>query len=60
MRVLFSTTAGAGHFGPMVPVAHACLAAGWEVAVAAPEHRSATPYALPGLIIFRSPKRRTT
>ena len=36
MRVLFSTTAGAGHFGPMVPVAQACLAAGWEVAVAAP------------------------
>ncbi len=34
--MLFSTTAGAGHFGPMVPVAQACLAAGWEVAVAAP------------------------
>ena len=34
--MLFSTTAGAGHFGPMVPVARACLAAGWEVAVAAP------------------------
>ena len=36
MRVLFSTTAGAGHFGPLVPVAQACLAAGWDVAVAAP------------------------
>jgi len=36
MRVLFSTTAGAGHFGPMVPIAKACLSAGHEVAVAAP------------------------
>ena len=36
MRVLFSTTAGAGHFGPMVPVAQACAAAGHQVAVAAP------------------------
>ena len=36
MRVLFSTTAGAGHFGPMIPIAQACLAAGHEVAVAAP------------------------
>ena len=36
MRVLFSTTAGSGHFGPMVPVARACVAAGHEVAVAAP------------------------
>src|SRR5829696_3314697 len=36
MRVLFSTTAGAGHFGPMIPVARACHAAGHAVAVAAP------------------------
>ena len=36
VRVLFSTTAGAGHFGPMIPVAHACRAAGHDVAVAAP------------------------
>src|SRR5918998_1740154 len=36
MRVLFSTTAGAGHFGPMIPVAHACAAAGHAVAAAAP------------------------
>jgi len=34
--MLFSTTAGAGHFGPMVPIAHACAAAGHAVAVAAP------------------------
>jgi UDP:flavonoid glycosyltransferase YjiC (YdhE family) len=37
MRVLFATTAGAGHFGPLVPLAHACVAAGHEVVVAAPE-----------------------
>lgn len=36
MRVLFSTTAGAGHFGPMVPFATACRDAGHEVKVAAP------------------------
>jgi hypothetical protein len=36
MRVLFSTTAGAGHFGPLVPFARACAAAGHEVRVAAP------------------------
>lgn len=36
MRVLFSTTAGSGHFGPMVPVARACRDAGHDVKVAAP------------------------
>ena len=36
MGVLFSTTAGAGPFGPMVPVARACRDAGHEVKVAAP------------------------
>jgi UDP:flavonoid glycosyltransferase YjiC (YdhE family) len=36
MRVLFSTTAGAGHFGPLVPFAHACRDAGHDVRVAAP------------------------
>lgn len=36
MRILFSTTAGSGHFGPLIPVARACLAAGHEVRVAAP------------------------
>ena len=35
MRVLFSTTAGTGHFGP-IPVARVCDAAGHTVAVAAP------------------------
>jgi UDP:flavonoid glycosyltransferase YjiC (YdhE family) len=36
VRILFSTTAGAGHFGPMIPIAQACEAAGHAVAVAAP------------------------
>ena len=31
-----ATTAGAGHFGPMVPFAVACAAAGHEVRVASP------------------------
>jgi len=36
MRVLFSTTGGTGHFGPLIPVAKASAAAGQTVAVAAP------------------------
>jgi len=36
MRVLFSTTAGAGHFGPLIPFARACVADGHEVRIAAP------------------------
>lgn len=36
VRVLCSTTAGDGHFGPLVPVARACLDVGHEVRVAAP------------------------
>ncbi|GAA5108489.1 DUF1205 domain-containing protein [Alloalcanivorax gelatiniphagus] len=36
MRVLASTTAGAGHMGPLVPFARACADAGHEVAMAAP------------------------
>ena len=36
MRVLVATTAGAGHFGPLVPFARACVAAGHDLAVAAP------------------------
>lgn len=34
MRVLFATTANAGHFRPLVPFAEACRAAGHEVLVA--------------------------
>jgi len=36
MRVLVSTTAGSGHFGPLVPFAAACRDAGHDVRVAAP------------------------
>jgi UDP:flavonoid glycosyltransferase YjiC (YdhE family) len=36
MRVLVATTAGAGHFGPLVPFAAALQGAGHDVAVAAP------------------------
>ena len=36
MRVLFSTTAGSGHFGPLIPFARACGDAGHEVKVGAP------------------------
>lgn len=36
MRVLVSTTAGEGHFGPLVPFARACERGGHEVLVAAP------------------------
>lgn len=36
MRVLIATTANDGHFGPLLPFARACTAAGHEVRVAAP------------------------
>lgn len=36
MRVLISTTANDGHFGPLVPLGRAALARGHEVRVAAP------------------------
>ena len=36
MRVLFASTSGAGHFGPLVPFAHAIRRAGHDVLVAAP------------------------
>lgn len=36
MRVLVATTAGPGHFAPLVPFARACTDAGHEVRVAAP------------------------
>jgi len=41
MRVLFTTTAGTGHFHPLVPLAQAAAAAGHDVAVAGP--RSVCP-----------------
>lgn len=36
MRILFATTSAAGHFGPLIPFAHACLRAGHQVLVAGP------------------------
>ena len=36
VKVLFSTTAGSGHFGPLIPFANACRDAGHQVRVAAP------------------------
>jgi UDP:flavonoid glycosyltransferase YjiC (YdhE family) len=36
MRVLISSRMGAGHFGPLIPFAHALLRAGAEVLVTAP------------------------
>lgn len=36
MRILFTTTRGAGHFGPVLPFAYACVRAGHEVLVAGP------------------------
>jgi UDP:flavonoid glycosyltransferase YjiC (YdhE family) len=36
VRILFSTTANDGHFGPLLPFARAAVAAGHEVRVAAP------------------------
>lgn len=36
MRVLCATTANDGHFGPLLPFARACVAAGHDVRVAAP------------------------
>ena len=32
-RILFATTAGVGHFSPLIPFAHACTRAGHEVLV---------------------------
>lgn len=37
MRILFATTGGAGHFGPLIPFARACVDGGHDVRVAAPD-----------------------
>jgi len=42
VRILFSSTGNDGHFGPLVPFARACVAAGHEVRVAAPESYTAS------------------
>lgn len=42
VRVLVASTAGSGHFGPLLPFARGLLAAGHDVAVAAPQSFAAT------------------
>jgi len=42
VKVLVATTAGAGHFGPLVPFAAACRDSGHEVRVAAPASFAST------------------
>lgn len=46
MRVLFASTHGAGHFGPLVPFLDACMRAGHEVLVVAPPTLDARGYPL--------------
>ena len=41
MRVMFASTRGAGHLGPLLPLATACKRAGHQVLVAAPRSLSA-------------------
>jgi UDP:flavonoid glycosyltransferase YjiC (YdhE family) len=41
MRILMATRGSAGHVGPLVPFAHACLRAGHEVVVAAQRQHGA-------------------
>jgi hypothetical protein len=49
VRLLVSTTANDGHFGPLVPFARACVASGHDVRVAAPASY-AGPVAAAGLV----------
>ena len=45
MRILFASTQGAGHVGPLLPFARAAVAAGHTVLLAAPIPRSELPLA---------------
>ena len=45
MRILFASTQGAGHVGPLLPFARAALAAGHTVVLAAPATHSELPLA---------------
>ena len=45
MRILFASTQGAGHVGPLLPFARAALAAGHTVVLAAPAAHSELPLA---------------
>ncbi|MFF5992206.1 glycosyltransferase [Prauserella flavalba] len=42
MRVLFSSTAGTGHFGPMAPFVRSCLRSGHDVLVTGPDALTST------------------
>ena len=56
--MLFATTRGAGHVGPLVPFAHACVRAGHDVAFAAPPApRRSCAGGLPHLAVGESPDR---
>ena len=58
MRVLFATTRGAGHFGPLAPFAHACVRAGHDVIVAGPESTAvlAARAGLPLIAVGEAPR----
>jgi UDP:flavonoid glycosyltransferase YjiC (YdhE family) len=43
MRIVFATTRGAGHLGPLIPIARACMRAGHDVLVAG--HPEVAPHA---------------
>src|SRR4051794_36080350 len=43
MRIVFATTRGAGHLGPLIPIARACQRAGHDVLVAG--HPDVAPHA---------------
>jgi len=59
MRVLFSSTPGAGHLQPLLPYARALVARRHEVAVAAPEEVSTVRDAgLPERAGLEAPARR--
>ena len=52
MRVLFATTPDAGHFGPLIPFANACLRAGHDVLVVG--HAGAEPLAKRAYLRFHA------
>lgn len=59
MRVLMTSTRGAGHIGPLIPFAHGFRRAGADVLVAAARAGAATVHAegLPGLLGCRLDER---
>ena len=58
--MLFATTRGAGHVGPLVPFAHACVRAGHDVAVRRrrpPPRRSCAGPGFSHLVVGEPPDR---